>query len=458
MNAESTATITSLETPTRDDEAFLGHPKGLGYIIFTEAWERFSFYGMQALLVLYLSNYLLLPGAIEQVIGFSGFRSLMEAVFGPLSIKALATQFFGLYIGLVYFMPVFGGLIGDRYLGRTRAVVIGAILMAIGHFLMAIEAAFLFAIAFLILGSGFLKGNLAAQVGGLYKKEDQRLDAGYALYTIAIVVGAFAAPLVCGTLGELYGWHYGFGAAGIGMIVGMIIYLCGRQHLPIDKPAVNNKDKVKLKKADINLVLSILLLLAITALFWTAQSQVWNAYPLWVQARVDRELFDMIIPVTWFQAMDTFAVLLFAPIILWLWKRQAAKKTETGDLNKIAIGCAAFGIACLWLGSSELNRGDTQINLIYPVIFHLICSVGFLYTGPTTLALVSRASPPSVNAALVGCYYLAIFIGGIFSGWLGRFFEILSPANFWFMHGAIVASGAVLILMLKGSLLKVLVK
>ncbi|MCR8921857.1 peptide MFS transporter [Dasania sp. GY-MA-18] len=458
MSADITASIDTLKISKQDDTAFIGHPKGLGYIIFAEAWERFSFYGMQALLVLYLSSYLLQPGAIEQVIGFSGFRAALESVFGNLSTQALATQFVGLYIGFVYFMPVFGGLIGDRYLGRTRAVIIGAVLMAIGHFLMAVEAAFLFAILFLILGSGFLKGNLAAQVGGLYKKDDTRIDAGYSLYTIAIIVGAFAAPLVCGTLGEFYGWHYGFGAAGIGMIIGMIIYLSGRQHLPIDKPTTKQKDKTKLSKSDVNLVLSIILLLAITALYWTAQSQVWNAYPLWVQARVDRVIFDMTIPVTWFQSMDTFAVLLFAPVVLWLWKRQAARKTEPSDLNKIAIGCAIFAGACLWLGSSEINSNAAPINLLYPVVFHLICSIGFLYASPTTLALVSRAAPASVNAALVGCYYLAIFFGGIFSGWLGRYAEILSPANFWFMHGAIVATGTVLIILLKGSLLKVLIR
>ncbi len=456
MNIETTPTAESPASST-EDTAFIGHPKGLAYIIFTEIWERFSFYGMQALLVLYLTSYLLLPDTIDSILGFDSARTVMEGLFGPLSTQALATQLVGLYIGFVYFMPVLGGLIGDRYIGRTRAVIIGAVLMAIGHFLMALEAMLLFALLFLILGSGFLKGNLAAQVGGLYKKRDQRRDAAYSIYTIAVVLGAFAAPLVCGTLGEVYGWHYGFGAAGIGMFIGTGIYLSGRHYLPKDeiiKP--NTKEKAVLQPGDSRTILAILLLLAITALFWTAQSQVWNAYPLWVKARVDREIFDFLIPVTWFQSIDTLAVLLLAPPILWLWKKQASRNTEPGDLTKITIGCFVFGCACLWLGYAEINSTGAQIDLIYPIIFHLLCSIGFLYTSPPTLALVSRTAPVSVNSALVGCYYLGIFFGGIFSGWLGRFYEVLSASHFWALHGLIVASGSVAILALRGSLLKIL--
>ena len=182
------------------ERRFFGHPRGLAFIVFTEAWERFSFYGMQALLVLYMAGYLLHPGTVEQVIGFPGFRTAVQGVFGLLSTQALASQIFGLYVGMVYFMPVFGGLIGDRVLGQRRAVMLGAVSMAIGHFLMAFEAAFLFALLALIVGSGLLKGNLAAQVGKLYAKTDPRRESGFSIYCLAINVGAFIAPLVCGNL------------------------------------------------------------------------------------------------------------------------------------------------------------------------------------------------------------------------------------------------------------------
>lgn len=444
---------TMAPAPPRAERTFLGQPRGLAYIVFTEAWERFSFYGMQALLVLYMASYLLQPGTIEGVAGFAAFRSGVEFVFGPLSTQALASQIFGLYIGLIYFVPVLGGLLGDRVLGRQRAVLGGAALMAIGHFLMASEAAFLFALASLILGSGLLKGNLAAQVGGLYAKNDPRRDTAFSLYCMSINVGAFLAPLVCGTLGELYGWHYGFGAAGVGMLIGIVIYLSGRGSLPPDVAIDRSAERPRLQPGDGRIIVSLLGVLAITSLFWTAQTQVWNTYPLWVRDRVDRQLFDLTIPVTWFQSLDSLAVLVFAPLVIWFWRRQSQRRTEPGDLVKIALGCGFFAIACLLLSIGELTAGSGRIALLWPTAFHFVCALAYLYAAPIVLALVSRAAPVSVNAMMVGAYYLALFAGGIFSGWLGRFFEVLSPAAFWLLHGAIVGSGAVLIMGLRRLLL-----
>lgn len=428
--------------------AFLGHPRGLAYIAFTEAWERFSFYGMQALLVLYMAGYLLQPGKVEGVLAFSGFRAGIEWVFGPLTTQALATQIFGLYIGLVYLTPSLGGLVGDRVLGRHRAVLSGAVMMAVGHFLMAFEAAFLFALLVLIMGSGLLKGNLAAQVGGLYDRNDQRRDAAFIIYNMAINVGAFVAPLVCGTLGELYGWHYGFGAAGIGMLVGISIYVAGQNHLPPDL-ITEKTNGPRLQPGDGHVIIALLIVFVIAALFWTAQSQVWNTYPLWVRGRVDRDLLDFIIPVTWFQSIDTLAVLVLAPFILWLWKQQSQRGAEPEDLGKIAIGCAVFAGGCLWLSAAEIVSGVDKIDLLWPVVFHFVSAVGFLYVGPIMLALVSRAAPVAVNAMMVGAYYLSIFAGGIVSGWLGRFYEVLPASGFWLMHACIAASGSILVLLIR---------
>jgi POT family proton-dependent oligopeptide transporter len=435
------------------ERTFFGQPRGLAYIVFTEAWERFSFYGMQALLVLYMTGHLLHPGAVEGVIGFAGFRAVVEAVFGNLSLQALATQIFGLYIGLIYFVPVLGGLLGDRVLGRRKAVLAGAVLMAAGHFLMAIEPAFLFALALLILGSGLLKGNLAAQVGGLYAKNDTRRDTAFSLYCMSINVGAFLAPLVCGTLGELYGWHYGFGAAGVGMLFGIAVYLYGRDHLPSDKVAAQG-ERIKLEAGDGRTITALLTVLAITGLFWTAQTQVWNTYPLWIRDHVDRELFGFAIPVTWFQSLDSLAVLVFAPGVIWFWRWQSQRRSEPGDLVKIAMGCGFFALACVLLTIGEWTAGEGRTTLIWPTLFHFVCAAAYLYAAPIALSLVSRAAPVSVNAMMVGAYYLALFAGGIVSGWLGRFFEVLTPAAFWLMHGAIVGSGAVLILLLRRPLLR----
>jgi POT family proton-dependent oligopeptide transporter len=431
------------------EPTFLGHPVGLAYIVFTEAWERFSFYGMQALLVLYMATHLLLPGHVENVAGFAGFQAGMQAVFGTLSTQALAAQTFGLYIGLIYFAPVVGGWLGDRFTGRRRAVLAGATLMAAGHFLMAFEPSFLVALSALILGSGLLKGNLAAQVGGLYAKDDTRRDAAFSLYCMAINVGAFIAPLVCGTLGELYGWHYGFGVAGLGMLVGIAIYLSGRRYLPPDRAFSDRAPRPRLAADESKVVVAILLMLAITALFWTAQTQVWNTYPLWLKARVDRHVATATIPVTWFQSLDSLAVLVMAPLVLWFWRNQSRRRREPRDLTKIALGCVMFAGACMLLSTGETLAGTGSVALIWPVLFHFVCAWAYLYAGPIALALVSRAAPASVNAMLVGSYYLALFAGGIVSGWLGRFYETMSPAAFWLLHAAIVGSGAVLLLALR---------
>ena len=184
------------------ERAFLGHPKGLAYLAFTEAWERFSYYGMTALVVLYMVQQLLLPGHVENVIGMAGYRAALEAVFGPLSPQALASQTFGLYTGLVYFTPLLGGMIADRLLGAKRTVVIGTLLMSAGHFAMAFDQSFLIALLLLILGSGCLKGNIAAQVGHLYAPEDvSRRTRAFTIFSMAINFGAVLGPLVVRAIG-----------------------------------------------------------------------------------------------------------------------------------------------------------------------------------------------------------------------------------------------------------------
>ena len=226
----------STETALRADRAFLGHPLGLGFLSFAEAWERFSFYGMQALLVLYMGQHLLLPGQVEKIAGFEAFRGVIEGAYGKLSPVALASAIFGLYAGGVYLTPIAGGVISDRWLGRHRAVVLGGLIMALGHFMMASEALFFPAMATIAIGNGLFLPNLPSQVGALYAEDDPRRASAYNLYYVGINLGATLAPLVCGTLGEVYGWHWGFGAAGVGMCLGLVVYLAGGRWLPHDGP------------------------------------------------------------------------------------------------------------------------------------------------------------------------------------------------------------------------------
>jgi POT family proton-dependent oligopeptide transporter len=196
MGGKHETIATGETTLTRTGDAtFLGHPKGLFYLAFTEGWERFSFYGMTALVVLYMVNQLLLPGHVEHIGRFSGFRAAVESLVGPLSTQALASQIFGLYSGFVYFTPLLGGLIADRWIGQRNGVVIGALSMSAGHIAMAFDQSFLVALLLLVIGSGFLKGNISAQVGALYPRDDEaRRTRGFVIFSTGINIGAVVGP------------------------------------------------------------------------------------------------------------------------------------------------------------------------------------------------------------------------------------------------------------------------
>src|SRR5438270_6845430 len=324
-----------------NDRSFLGHPRGLGYIAFAEAWERFSYYGMQALLVLYMINRLLHPGHIEHILGFGPFRHLIESFRGPLDIQPLASTIFGLYTGLVYLTPIAGGLIADRWLGRTRTITIGALLMSAGHFLMAFDVTFLLALTCLLCGVGCFKGNLASQVGGLYATGDNRRADAFQIYYIFINGGVIAAPLIAGTLGEVYGWHWGFGAAGVGMLIGLTIYLLGRKYLPPDSPVVEKVDqakKTKLTRRDKLAIVALLILLPFLTIAVIPNQQIFNAYLVWAQDHADLIFFGKKMPTTWLITLDSIVSVSFLFIAVIFWRLWSKKFREPAEITKISIG------------------------------------------------------------------------------------------------------------------------
>ena len=224
------------------ERTILGHPRGLFVLFFAEMWERMSYYGMRSLLVLYMVNHLFIrPDVGQKVLGFTALKGALEAAFGPMANQALSSQVYGLYTGFVYLTPFFGGLLADRLLGRRKAVIVGGVLMAIGHFLMAMENMFFLALMFLILGNGCFKPNISTQVGGLYPPGDHRRDSAFSIFYVGINVGAFLAPLICGTLGQRVGWHWGFAAAGVGMVLGLIVYVMFQKSLPVEPPPTESK-------------------------------------------------------------------------------------------------------------------------------------------------------------------------------------------------------------------------
>lgn len=438
------------------DRSFFGEPKALGFLSFTEAWERFSYYGMTALLVLYMTKQLLLSGHVESIAGFAGFRAALESVFGPMSTLQLASQIMGLYTGLVYFTPVLGGFIADRWLGRRRAVVIGAVLMSAGHLAMAFDVSFLLALALLITGCGLLKGNISTQVGELYPETDgEGRTRAFAIFSIGINVGAVVGPLLCGLLAELYGWHAGFALAGVLMLIGLATYLAGYRYFPEDSArAVTHREKTALTGRDWKIIGALGVVAALTVFQTISYYQNTNLALVWIDANVDLRFFGFLVPTAWFNSIDPLASIVFVPILFALWRRQAARGGEPGDLGKIATGAMLSALANLVLVAATLMPGRAPV--IAPIVYDVLLGVGFLYYWPTLLALVSRAAPPSVKATLMGAVFLSLFIGNFIIGWIGGLYEHMTPTNFWAMHAGVAAIGAVLVMMFKGPLKRAL--
>lgn len=444
------------DASARHDRAFLGHPAGLGWLSFCELWERFSYYGMQALLVLYLSNYLFLPQTIVQVAGMDALRHAIENVTGPRSPQQLASAVFGLYVGLVYLTPIFGGLIADRFLGRTRTVVIGALLMAAGHFLMAFEAALLLALGCLLLGVGCFKGNIAAQVGDLYAPGDKRRASAFQIFMLAVQIAVIAAPIVCGTLGEKVGWHWGFGSAGVGMLIGLVVYLAGRRWLPPETKRMAGKAEAGTSRAPVGRrgTLQVALLVGMIPLLMLSivgNQQFNNAYPLWSQQHMDMVVGGFEVPVTWLQAVDAAVsfVTMLGSIAFWRW--WAARRREPDEVTKMALGAfvAAGAPALLLIPAFAIEGGGGKISILWTFAYTLVNDVGFANIMPVGLALYSRAAPAGLQGVMIGLYYLHLFFGNTFVGWLAGLLEVLPGSQFWLLHAVLVAAAGVGLLVVK---------
>lgn len=427
-----------------DDDAFLGHPKGLAFLAFTEAWERFSYYGMSALLALYMYNQLLLPGHVEHVVGFGPFRGLIEWAFGPLSNQALGSMVFGTYSAFVYFTPVFGGWLGDR-IGQRNAVVIGGLSMSGGHLAMAFDQSFLFALLLLIIGSGLLKGNISAQVGALYPLEDEeRRSKGFAIFSTGINFGAVVGPLLCGFLGDRYGWHVGFAAAAIFMLGGVLTYLSGYRYLPA---RVERKtfDGVVMTADDRKVVWALLGVFAITTLPHIAYYQLSNVLPIWLEQHADMNAGGFRVPIPWFQSIDPLFSIICLPLLFALWRWQGrGSGSEPSELRKIGAGAILCGGANLILVAAIAAYGSARVPWIWPFLFCAVQGVGFMYFWPPFLSLVSRTAPPKINATMMGAAFLVLFVANYLIGYIGTYYERLGPSAFWALHAGIGAAGGIL--------------
>jgi proton-dependent oligopeptide transporter, POT family len=429
-----------------------GHPKGLTFLFTTEMWERFSYYGMRSLLVLYMTKYLLLRGHAESALGLVSLKNGLEAIFGPLDVQPLSSQIYGFYTALVYLTPIFGGLLADRVLGQRRTVIVGAVLMAIGHFMMAVEQLFVFALLALMLGNGAFKPNISTQVGGLYAPGDRRRDRAYSIFYVGINVGAFLAPLVCGTLGEEAGWHYGFAAAGVGMLIGLSIYLYAIPLLPADELQKAKTAHVARRPLDRNewrAVIALLVLFVPTALFWATYEQSGNTIVLWADANTDRTVdllgFVAQIPTTWFLAFNPFMIFAFTPFVVALWTRQAARGSEPSTIGKMALGCFGVTAANLLMAIAAFQANGGKASWFWLFGFFVILTIGELYLSPVGLSLVTKIAPVRILSMMMGVWLATSFVGGFLAGYLGSFWSGMEKPEFFLMIAAIAAlAGAVI--------------
>lgn len=425
-----------------DDRAFLGHPKGLGYLSFVEGCERFSYYSMQTLLVLYMVKYLLLPENMGNVIGLS---FLQNSYYGGLEGQPLASAIFGDYTALVYLTPILGGIIADRWLGRRATLIWGALIMALGHFLMAFEGTFLFALLALVVGVGLFKGNIASQVGELYDDKDLRRAMAFQIFYIAINVSVIAAPLVSGTLGEKVGWHWGFGTAGIVMVAGLFLYLAAGPWLPADnKPAKGEKAaSVPMSQKDWLRVLALVLLVPVLAVSLLTNQEIFNAYLVWADEHFALTFMGETLPTSWMITVDATLSFSMLVAVAAFYKWYGTKWKEPDELGKMVIGSffTIGGGLCLYIAA--VTQGDGKIGLFWPLMFHLLNSIGFSHILPVSLALFTKLAPKAINATIIGIYYLAFFAANKIVGTIGGWYSTMDTPTFWLVHVASAAVGLV---------------
>jgi len=438
----------SVALPPSAKPDLFGHPRALAFLFTTEMWERFSYYGMRSLLVLYMVNYLFAPERFDTVIGLAALKRMHEALSGPLDVQPFSSLVYGDYTMLVYLTPIFGGLLADRLLGHRRTVVIGASLMAIGHFMMAFESLFLFALAFLILGNGAFKPNMSAQVGDLYAPGDPRRDRAYSIFYVGINLGAFLAPLVCGTLGERVGWHYGFAAAGVGMLIGLAIYLYASPHLPPESIAARGAS-APLRRDEGRTLIALSVLFVPTVLFWATYEQQGNTIALWADTHTDRtiDLFGQSaeIPTTSFQAFNPFMIFAFTPLVVSLWAWQAQRGREPSTLTKMALGCFGVTLANLIMAWAAWHAGGAKASWLWLLAYFVVITVGELYISPIGLSLVSKVAPARMLSMMMGAWLATSFGGNFLAGWLGSFWSAMDKTQFFLMIAAIAAVAGIAI-------------
>lgn len=393
---------------------WLGHPKGLFILFFTEMWERFSYYGMRAILVLYMTA-----------------ERAPDALGGLGWSKADALSLYGTYTMMVYVMGVVGGYVADRFLGQRRAVLIGGLVLCAGHGVLAVSGllSFYTGLVLIVIGVGLLKPNISTMVGGLYPQGDVRRDRGFTIFYIGINLGALLASLIVGSIGETIGWHYGFGLAGIGMLLGQIVYVAGQRTLGgvgdrvVEKPAAGadaepargmspvERDRIKV----------LLISFSIVVVFWGAFEQAGGLMSLYTKEKIDRTIAGVVVPASIFQGLNSFFIILFGSLVAAYWARRKTAGRESSSLFKMGIGTIIMGLGFVWMMFAALEADAKGLaGLQWIVLAYLFHTIGELCLSPVALSFITKLAPARYASLMMGTYFALSGIGNKVAGMLGE--------------------------------------
>lgn len=390
-----------------------GHPKGLYILFFTEMWERFSYYGMRAIFILYLT------------------AKTTDANAGLGWDKVSALELYGWYTMMVYVMSVPGGLLADKWLGQKKTVMLGGFLLCIGHFILAFDAvwAFYTGIVFIVFGVGALKPNISTMVGGLYQQGDFKRDSAFTIFYIGINIGAFAAPLLVGYVGEVINWHYGFGLAGIGMAFGQVVYLWGQKYLkavgnfvPVQREIGTNK-KVPLTSVEKDRMIVLVLSFIIVIVFWGAYEQAGGLMNLYARDKIDRVMFGFEVPASFLQALHAFYVILFGVPVAYFWTKWRQKGRESSSLFKMGIGTIITGFGFLLLAGAAIETAssmDGKASIYWMFGAYFLHVIGELSISPVALSFITKLAPLKYASLMMGAYFMVSGIGNKVAGYVGE--------------------------------------
>lgn len=432
-----------MNTSIAGGKQWFGHPRGLATLFFTEMWERFSYYGMRAILLLYMVAPVTAGG-----LGFATEKG---------------TSIYGWYTMGVYAMSIPGGWIADRFLGLYRSVLVGGIIIALGHFSMVFRTTNMFylGLCLVVLGTGMLKPNVSSMVGTLYDKDDVRRDAGFSVFYTGINLGAFIAPLICGPLAQKIDWHWGFGAAGIGMTLGVIQYILGKRYLigkdaprteaakAREEQSVQKTPAPPLTKSDWNRIFVIFILFVFATIFWAAFEQAGSSLNLFADRLTDLHMFGMDVPSSTFQSIQPLFVIILSSVFAWIWLRLGSH--EPSSPTKFSLGLLFVGIGFLLLvPASGLAQTHGKVSPWWLVGVYFFHTVGELCLSPVGLSITSKLAPQRIVGLMMGVWFMSISLGNKLGGYTAGFFERLPlPTLFGAVAAVTIVAGLILAVLIK---------